>query len=286
MKAESVYIFKNTEDRRNVENYQKLAEMLCRIDGIIKPTKLAETRKADRFYKDYDDAQERVPKVRPYFETRKHDLFLWVFGQLSLNEKEELYRIVRNEEEKRLVDQLMIGYACLYQSMGRFRDLDIKIKTRDFGKATELMRREKYKSMEAKAEKGQWYYVIQGEDGSLFSVKSDEIEPFTKLEFFFNRHIVPLEFEAGGKEEAEDMVQRMMRKPCITVEGLGEKISRAEYYDLLFSYFRALQMSAPDMPADFWDWLRPEKEQRYFENALFFYDTRVLTWDHNEEVAG
>ena len=97
MKAESVYIFKNTEDRRNVENYQRLAEMLCRIDGIIKPTELAETRKADRFYKDYDDAQERVPKVRPYFETRKHDLFLWVFGQLSLNDKEELYRIVRNE---------------------------------------------------------------------------------------------------------------------------------------------------------------------------------------------
>ena len=55
MNCSSVYIFKDKEDRQNIEMYQKLADLVFRIEGEIYPDNLAVSKRADNFWETYDD---------------------------------------------------------------------------------------------------------------------------------------------------------------------------------------------------------------------------------------
>lgn len=284
MKVCSVYIFNRKKDRRNVAMYQKLAELICRVDGFISPQNIAEARKADLFYDNYDDAYEGNTEALPFFETKKRDLFLWVEGQYYLNDKRYLYEVAETAEEQELIDKLLIGYTYHYKAGSWFRETDDKVATRDFGKAAELMRKPEYRASEASPHEGDWYYFIQGEDGSGFTAPAAEAPGFCgQFENFFNRHIVSYEFAASSKKEADEKVHEVMLEPCIEVE--GQKIHRAYYYDILFLYFRRLQKSTPDLPANFWDWLTPDKEEQYFECALLYEQTNIFMYTGSGEDA-
>lgn len=56
MNCSSVYIFKDKEDRQNIEVYQKLADLIFRIEGEIFPDNRAVLKRADNFWETYDDA--------------------------------------------------------------------------------------------------------------------------------------------------------------------------------------------------------------------------------------
>lgn len=270
----SVYIFNKKRDRRNVAMYQKLAELICRVDGFISPQNIAEARTAERFYDNYDDAYEGNIETLSCFETKKRDLFLWVKGHYYLNEKKYLYDVAETADERELIDKLLIGYTCHYKAGVWFRNTDNKVPTRDFGKATELMRKPEYRVSESNPHEGDWYYFIQGEDGTGVTIASDDAPVICKeIKNFFNRHIVSYEFAASSKQEADEKVNKVMLQPCIEVE--GHRIHRAYYYDILFLYFRRLQKSTTNLPANFWDWLTPDKEEEYFERALLYEQTHM-----------
>lgn len=282
MKVCSVYIFNKKKDRRNVAMYQKLAELICRVDGFIRPQNIAEARKADRFYNNYDDAYENNKETPPYFETKKRDLFLWVEGQYYMNDKKYLYEVAKSAEETELIDKVLIGYTYHYEAGSWFRETDDEVPTRDFGKATELMRKAEYKVKESEPHEGEWYYFIQGEDGTGFTVSAAKVpELFGDIKNFFNRHIVSYEFAALSQKEAEEKVDKVMMKPCIEVDGL--KIHRAYYYGILFLYFRRTQKSTTNLPANFWDWLVPDKEEQYFKYAMLYEQTHVFMHERSDE---
>lgn len=64
MNCSSVYIFKNKEDRQNIEMYQKLADLVLKIEGEIYPDNLAISKRADKFYRTYDEAVTFTKKER------------------------------------------------------------------------------------------------------------------------------------------------------------------------------------------------------------------------------
>lgn len=56
MHCSCVYIFKNKEDRRNIEKYQKLANLIMKVDNEIYPDCLAKSLRSDYFWSSYDNA--------------------------------------------------------------------------------------------------------------------------------------------------------------------------------------------------------------------------------------
>ena len=286
MKVCSVYIFSKKRDRRKVAMYQKLAELICRVDGFISPQNIAEARKADRFYNNYDDAYEGNTEIPPYFETKKRDLFLWVEGQYYMNDKKYLYEVAKTAEEKELIDKLLIGYTCHYEAGSWFRETDDEVPTRDFGKATELMRKAEYKVKESEPHEGQWYCFVQTQGGAGFTAPLAELPLLAeKIDNFYNSHVVTYELAAQDLKEAEEKSHRIMLEPYKTVEGQGRTLNRAQYYDILFLYFRRIQKSTTDLPANFWDWLVPDKEENYFKYAMLYQQTNVVIQERNNENA-
>lgn len=49
MNCSSVYIFRDENDRKNIEMYKKLAELVMRIDDVVYPDCLAVSKRADKF---------------------------------------------------------------------------------------------------------------------------------------------------------------------------------------------------------------------------------------------
>lgn len=276
MKNASVYIFNNTEDRRNKEMYKELAELICRINGPINTQNFAEARKADRFYKTYDEAYEGNKTDLPYFETRKGDLFLWVEGKYSMNDVKYLYEAVRTAEEKALVDKVMIGYTYHYESENWFRELDDEIAKKIMGKSTELMRQEKYKKKVSDTEAGKTFYAIMDHKGTVVCWTKKGAEEAAQSREFVNNHIVIYEGTAADPDEFKEKTNTVMEKK-ITVSGSNEAVVRYEYYDMMFNYFLRLQWEQVELPANFWDWLATDG-RTCFEMAKLYMETRMFCY--------
>ncbi len=275
MKTASVYIFNNKEDRRNKEMYKKLADLICRIDGPINTQNIAEARKADRFYKTYDESVEGSPKVLPHFETRKGDLFLWVDGGYHMNDTRYLYEAAETLEEKELVGKVMIGYTSHHEEGYWFRDIDSNIPRKVLGKATELMRQEKYKNKDTKD--GTMFYAILNDVGMVIPWTKEEAEEAAKSKEFVNTHIVIYENTASDPNDFKKKTDEAMKR-CVSVRGTSEPIDRYTYYDMMFTYFLRLQWTYKSLPANFWDWLKADGKD-CFEMAQILYQTRVFLYD-------
>lgn len=275
MKTASVYIFNNKEDRRNKEMYKKLADLICRIDGPINTQNIAEARKADRFYKTYDESVEREPKVLPHFETRKGDLFLWVDGVYHMNDTRYLYEAAETLEEKELADKVLIGYTSHHEEGYWFRDIDSDIPRKVLGKATELMRQDKYKNGDTKD--GTMFYAILNDVGTVILWTKEEAETAAKSKEFVNTHIVIYESVASDLNDFKKKSDEAMKR-IVAVPGSDEQIDRYTYYDMMFNYFIRLQWTYKSLPANFWDWLKTEGKD-CFEMARIFYQTKVFLYD-------
>ena len=102
MNCSSIYIFKDKEDRQNIEMYQKLSEIIFEYDKgcAIRADNIARAKRKDKFYGDYDTPYMREKKPEPYFTTEKGDLFLWVSGQYCSMSTEELIDFVDMTDER------------------------------------------------------------------------------------------------------------------------------------------------------------------------------------------
>lgn len=274
MKIASVYIFNNKEDRRNEENYKKLAELICRIDGPINTQNIAETRKADRFYKTHAESMEDNPKILPYFETRKGDLFLWVDGKYEMHDTRYLHDVAETLEEKELADKVLIGYSSHHEEGYWFRDIDSNIPRRVLGKATELMSQEKYKN---DTKDGTMYYAIMNDVGMVIPWTKEEAEEAAQSKEFVNTHIVIYENTASDPNDFKKKTDEAMKR-CVSVRGASEPIDWYTYYDMMFNYFLRLQWTPKTLPADFWDWFKTDGKD-CFEMAHILYQTRIFLYD-------
>ena len=79
MHCSCVYIFKNKKDRRNIEKYQKLANLIMKIDNEIFPDCLAKSLRSDRFWHSYDDAGMTSARRRK----EHHDYCEWIENLLK-----------------------------------------------------------------------------------------------------------------------------------------------------------------------------------------------------------
>ena len=67
MNCACVYIFKNEDDRKNIELYQKLAELIARFEGELDPYCLATSKREVKFMRDYDEAMLSKKERRAAF---------------------------------------------------------------------------------------------------------------------------------------------------------------------------------------------------------------------------
>lgn len=339
MNCSSVYIFKNKEDRQNIEMYQKLAEIIFEYDKgcAIRADNIARAKRKDKFYGDYDTPYMREKKPEPYFTTEKGDLFLWVSGQYCSMSTEELIDFVDMTDERlEILSKVMIGYTKHVNGGYWFEDLeepkmpepnyehnqtntdtvlaadllkeqndawielielvgcnDVKlngnevevIPKRILRNVKSLMRRKEHREEQANPEMGERYYFIQDANGEGFLMLAEEAEGMPKTEEFLGEHFVACEIVAFNEAEARNMVRLTMNKPFETVPGTvsepKKEITRMEYYDILFRYFRRAHMAGADIPDNFWDWLTPEKEKDYFQNALIYTQSHFFMMDES-----
>lgn len=67
MNCSCVCIFKDEADRKNIEMYQKLAELILRMDDDIYPDCLAVSKRSDKFWRTYDEARfTKKERKEPY----------------------------------------------------------------------------------------------------------------------------------------------------------------------------------------------------------------------------
>lgn len=274
-----VYIFESTEDRRNKAMYQELAELIYRQDSYITPHNIAMAEKSDCFYESFDDAYEGNTKDTPKFKTGKGDMFLWVEGRRELMNTEQLYRVAQTQEEKELVDRVMIGYACHYDAGAWFVDLADEIPKRIIGKATELMRRKEYKE---KAEnstvpKGKRvFYILQDGEEGIFAMWKEKAEERAKSLAFVNKYIVTYE----GVATNTDMIWRRTETNLLdkyrSIPGEKTEINMSGFYDIMFRYFKRLQWMPNNAPDNFWDWLTPEVIDKHFQSASLYAATKIF----------
>lgn len=284
-----VYIFENKEDRGNKEMYQKLAELVCRQDSYITPHNIAMAEKADCFYESFDDAYDGNRKDTPKFKTRKGDMFLWVEGRRELLNTEQLYKVTQTQEEKELVDKVMIGYACHYEAGPWFSDLADEVPKRIMGKATELMRRKEYKEKteNSTVPKGKRvFYILQDGEEGIFAMWKEEAEEKAKSLEFVNKYIVTYE----GVATNMDMIWRRTEKNLLdmyrSMPGEKTEINLSGFYDMMFRYFKRSQWMPNNAPADFWDWLTPEVIDNSFGAARLYAENKIFTCDNSQwEVA-
>ena len=127
MNCSSIYIFKDKEDRQNIEMYQKLSEIIFEYDKgcAIRADNIARAKRKDKFYGDYDTPYMREKKPEPYFTTEKGDLFLWVSGQYCSMSTEELIDFVDMTDERlEILSKVMIGYTKHVNGGYWFEDLE------------------------------------------------------------------------------------------------------------------------------------------------------------------
>lgn len=279
MRVHYIYIFKNKEDRRNEEMYKKLAEMVCRTDGFTSPQNIARAKKSDRYYDFYaEDSSEHANAV-PLFETHKNDLFLWMEGETPIDDLSYLYEIAETDEERTLIDNVLPGYTTHYEEGFWFEELPLEVESKIFGKSTELMRRledkEKYKDLE----NDNHYYFIQREDGQCYIVSDSQLPELYDFYDFYNRFFVSCEIIAPDKETAARRLQNRMVRPVMQVDGINEKIGKADYYLYLFQYFRRLQKTTKSLPANFWEWLDSYPEEKLLNAALLYAKYNLVMYE-------
>lgn len=71
MACECMYIFDNTEYRRNMAKYKELEDIICRVKGYLEPLSLYKAKKMNVFQKFNTEDEEYLPIY-------KKDLLLWV----------------------------------------------------------------------------------------------------------------------------------------------------------------------------------------------------------------
>lgn len=78
MNCSSVCIFKDEAERKNIEMYKRLADLIMRIEGEIYPDCLAVSKRSDKFWSSYDDAHmTKRERKEPYDEScRKIEEYL------------------------------------------------------------------------------------------------------------------------------------------------------------------------------------------------------------------
>lgn len=278
MAYECIYIFDNKEDRRNVQKYQELAEVICRVKGFLEPRAICRARKMNIFH-EVENGYEK----QDYLPVYKKDIFLLVYGRPHLLNKASLYEMVLTDTERELVDHLLIGNPEHAGEDFWYENIRAEVKGRIFGNTAELMRKPEDKARDGQPRNGKYFYTLVDSEGTVAIACEDEIQGIIEHDpNFIRSHLVIWEGEAADIETAVRRMENSIDGKDVYTPDNAVKLPLYDYYAILLKYFIRLNKSCSNLPGNFWDWLTKEKEGLYFMRAWIYETMSMLIYDQED----
>ena len=271
MACECMYIFDNTEYRRNMKKYKELEDIICRVKGYLEPLSLYKAKKMNVFQKFNAEDEEYLPIY-------KKDLLLWVYGRPHLHTQEALYEAAETDSERDLIRHLLIGIPDHMNEDFWYENTGERVKKRLYSNAAELMRKPDYMTGDGLAQNGKKFYIVGDLKGNIDIGEKEGVEFLSSTDpDYIHSHFVIHEITASDPETAVQAANKWLHTTHICIGDMEFEL--AEYYCILFKYFVRLNKSNPDLPGNFWEWLADGNEEQYFFMAYLYHTTNIVAYE-------